>query len=70
MLCDGMRTDASQREAVLRAACPQSAALELGVFRRMTRAQRQEIAREAKVVYLYQDVIDRAGESDGDVFAD
>ena len=69
VLCDGMRTDASQREAVLRAACPQSAALELGVFRRMTRAQRQEIAREAKVVYLYQDVIDRAGESDGDVFA-
>ncbi len=69
VLCDGMRTDASQREAVLRAACPQSAALELGVFRRMTRAQRQEIAREAKVVYLYQDVIDRASESDGDVFA-
>ena len=69
VLCDGMRTDASQREAVLRAACPQSAVLELGVFRRMTRAQRQEIAREAKVVYLYQDVIDRAGESDGDVFA-
>ena len=69
VLCDGMRTDASQREAVLRAACPQSTALELGVFRRMTRAQRQEIARGAKVVYLYQDVIDRAGESDGDVFA-
>lgn len=64
-----MRTDAGNREAVLRAACPQSTALELGVFRRMTRTQRQEIARESKVVYLYQDIIDRTGESDGDVFA-
>ena len=69
VLCDGMRTDAGNREVVLRAACPQSTALELGVFRRMTRTQRQEIARESKVVYLYQDVIDRTGESDGDVFA-
>ena len=67
VLCDGMRTEAGNREAVLKAVCAQSAALELSAFRRMNREQRKEIVREAKVIYLYQDVIDRTGESDGDV---
>ncbi len=68
MRCDGMSTDAPHRETVLRAACPESIAAEYGEFRRLNRAQRSELVKGKKVVYIYHDAIDRAGESNGNVF--
>ncbi|MDO5300284.1 MAG: BREX-1 system phosphatase PglZ type A [Clostridia bacterium] len=67
--CDGMKTHSANRESVLRAACAQSAAVDYPAFRQMNRAQRAELVRGMKVVYIYHNRIDRAGESGSDVFA-
>ncbi len=67
--CDGMPTDAPNREAVLKARRNESIAVTFDVFRQMNRAQRQELAKNAKVVYIYHDVIDACGESGGRVLA-
>ena len=67
--CDDLPTDAQHRQAVLQARDVNSLAAGLSEFRQMTRSQRQEAIRNAKVVYLYHDVIDSAGESGGNVFA-
>lgn len=66
--CDGMTTDAPNRENVLRAACEESVAVDYAAFRQCGRAKRAELVKGKKVVYIYHDVIDRAGESDGNVF--
>lgn len=66
--CDGMSTDAPNRENVLRAACSESVAVDYAVFRQCSRTQRAELVKGKKVVYIYHDTIDRAGESDGNVF--
>lgn len=67
--CDGLSTDAGNREAVLKARRNDSAAVTFDVFRQMNRAQRQEFARNAKVIYIYHDVIDACGESGGKVLS-
>lgn len=69
VLCDGLPTESGKRQGVLEAACPESAALSLSEFRLMSRAQRQERVKGLKVVYLYQDVIDAAGEGGGNPFS-
>ena len=68
VLCDELPTESGRRQKALEAACPQSAAIGLSEFRLMSRAQRQERVKGMKVVYLYQDVIDAAGESGGNPF--
>lgn len=65
---DGMSTDAPNRENVLRAACEESVIVDAASFRQAGRAQRGELVKGKKVVYIYHDAIDRAGESDGNVF--
>lgn len=65
--CDGMATDAANRERVLQSACPESIAVDSASFRRCSREQRAELVRGKKVVYIYHDTIDRVGESGGDV---
>ena len=64
-----MATDAPSRESVLRKKGSNDAAVKFDVFLRMNRSQRQETVRYAKVVYIYHDVIDTAGESGAKVFA-
>ena len=66
--CDGMNTDAPNRENVLRAACAESVAVDYAEFRRCSKAQRGELVKGKKVVYIYHDAIDRVGEGDGNVF--
>ena len=65
--CDGMSTEAANRDAVLKAAVADSVVIDFDVFRQMNRAQRQELVKGARVVYIYHDVIDAAGESGGKV---
>lgn len=67
VLADGQRTDSARRESVLQAACPESVALDSEEFLNLSRQERAERVRGMKVVYLYHDVIDKAGESGGDV---
>lgn len=63
--CDGMSTDASNRGNVLRAACAESIAVDYAEFRQCSKAQRGEMVKGKRVVYIYHDAIDRAGEGDG-----
>ena len=63
--CDGMSTDASNRENVLRVACAESIAVDYAEFRQCSKAQRGEMVKGKRVVYIYHDAIDRAGEGDG-----
>ena len=65
--CDGMPTEASNREAVLKAANEKSVAVDFEAFRQMTRAQRQELVKPASVIYIFHDVIDKTGEAGGKV---
>lgn len=65
--CDGMSTEASNRETVLKAANEKSVAVDFETFRQMTRAQRQELVKPASVIYIYHDVIDKTGEAGGKV---
>lgn len=65
--CDGMPTEASNRETVLKAANEKSVAVDFEAFRQMTRAQRQDLVKPANVVYIYHDVIDKVGEAGGKV---
>lgn len=67
--CDGMATDAQNRETVLKAANSKSVAVDFEKFRQMTRAQRQELVRPASVIYIYHDVIDKTGEAGGKVLS-
>ena len=67
--CDGMGTDAPNREAVLRATIADSVAVDFDAFRQMNRAQRQELVRGMRVVYIYHDVVDSSGEGGGKVLA-
>ena len=67
--CDDMPTDAGNRDAVLKAAISDSVAVAFDDFRQMNRAQRQELVRGMRVVYIYHDVVDKAGESGGKVFS-
>ena len=67
--CDGMNTDAGNRDAVLKAAVSDSLAVGFDTFRQMNRAQRQELVKGMRVVYIYHDVIDAVGESGGRVLA-
>lgn len=67
--CDGMSAHSGGREAILQAACPQSATIEYEALRQMNRAERAELVRGLKIVYIYHDAIDRAGEAGNDVFA-
>lgn len=65
--CDGMNTDAAYRERVLQATCTESVAVDYASFRQCGKAQRGALVKGKKIVYIYHDVIDRAGESDGNV---
>ena len=62
LLCDGMPTDSAHRQAVLQAKCAESVAIDAKAFQDMTRKERGELIHGTKVVYLYHDVIDNAGE--------
>lgn len=65
--CDGRGTEAPDREAVLRAACAESTALDYAAFRQCSKAQRGELVKGRKVVYIYHDTIDQTGEGGGNV---
>ena len=65
--CDGMNTDAGNRDVVLKATIADSIAVGFDAFRQMNRAQRQELVKGMRVVYIYHDMIDAAGESGGKV---
>lgn len=65
--CDGMNTDAGNRENVLHAACAESIAVNYSDFRQCNKARRSEMIKGKKVVYIYHDAIDCVGESDGNV---
>lgn len=65
--CDGMSTDASNRRNVLSTACVENIAVDYADFRQYNKAQRSELVRGKKVVYIYHDAIDRVGESEGNV---
>ena len=67
--CDGMPTEAPNREAVLKAANEKSVAVGFEAFRQMTRAQRQDLVKPANVIYIYHDVIDKTGEAGGKVLS-
>ena len=67
--CDGMLTDAGNRDAVLKATIKDSIAVGFDDFRQMNRAQRQELVRGVRVVYIYHDVVDKMGESSGKVLS-
>jgi len=69
MRCDGLATDAASRDAVLKATVSDSLAVGFDDFRQMNRAQRQELVKGMRVVYIYHDVIDKAGESGSKVFS-
>ena len=66
---DGRSTESGDREALLQAVCPESVAMNAAEFRQWGKARRGEWVRGKKVVYLYHNAIDRAGESGGDVLA-
>lgn len=63
ILCDGMNTVASERHQVLSVRQPESAVITYTTFRQMTKAQRSELVKGKKVVYIYHDTIDQAGET-------
>lgn len=65
--CDGMSTEAGNRENVLRAACSESLTINYADFRQCSKARRGELVKGKKVVYIYHDTIDCVGESDGNV---
>lgn len=65
--CDELLTDAGCREKVLKAACAQSTVLDYAEFRQCSKAQRAELVRGMKVVYIYHNVIDRVGEAEGNI---
>lgn len=65
--CDGLSTEAGNREAVLRRECAESVAVDYAEFRQSNKARRSEWVKGKKVVYIYHNTIDRAGESDGNV---
>lgn len=67
VLCDGMGTDAPQREKVLQATKPESVAIQYDAFRRGNKSQRSELIKGKRVVYIYHDAIDRAGEGGANV---
>ena len=63
ILCDGMNTTAGERGKVLLAHHPESAVITYPAFRQKTKAQRSELVKGKKVVYIYHDTIDQAGET-------
>lgn len=63
ILCDGMNTIAGERGNVIAARQPESAAITYPAFRQMTKAQRSELVKGKKVIYIYHDTIDQAGET-------
>lgn len=63
ILCDGMSTAAAERHKVLCARQSDSAAITYPAFRQMTTAQRAEFVKGKKVIYIYHDTIDQAGET-------
>ena len=67
--CDGMSTEAADRETVLKVANEKSVAVTFETFRQMTRVQRQELVKPANVIYIYHDVIDKTGEAGGKVLS-
>lgn len=62
LLCDGLPTDSAHRQAILQAKCPESVAIDAKALIDMTRKERGELIHGTKVVYIYHDVIDNAGE--------
>lgn len=65
--CNGLSTEAGNREAVLCRECAESVAVDYAEFRRSNKAQRSKWVKGKKVVYIYHNTIDRVGESDGNV---
>lgn len=63
ILCDGMNTSAADRHKVLATNQPESVVITYTTFRQMTKAQRTELIKGKKVVYIYHDTIDQAGET-------
>lgn len=63
ILCDGMNTVAGERGIILAARQPESAVITYPAFRQMTKAQRSELVKGKKVIYIYHDTIDQAGET-------
>ena len=53
ILCDGMNTIAGERGNVLAARQPESAVITYPTFRQMPKAQRSELVKGKKVVYIY-----------------
>ena len=63
ILCDGIDTIAGERHKVLMVREPDSAVITYTSFRQMTKTHRSEFVKGKKVVYIYHDTIDQAGET-------
>lgn len=63
VLVDGMSTrSTTEREKVLRAANPNSAAIQYDELLNMKRAERRELVSDKEVIYIYHNTIDAVGE--------
>lgn len=70
VLVDGLPTDSSNRDKVLKQANPNSVAVKYSDIIELRRAERQEIVKGKDVVYIYHDRIDEtAHTSEKNVFA-
>ena len=69
VLADGQSTEAPNRDKLLKAADPASAALKYKDIISMKRADRQALVKGMNVVYIYHDTIDEAGHLDSSIFS-
>lgn len=64
VLADGMSTEAGDREKVLKNRQAESLAIDYDRFRQMSRPERGELVKGAKVIYIYHNAIDAVAERD------
>lgn len=67
VLADDMPTDASHRDQILKAANPQSVALQYRDIIGLKRAERSALVKGMEVVYIYHDKIDEASHTSDDM---
>lgn len=69
VLADGKSTESGNREAILKAANPQSIAVKAESLLGMVRKDAVDLVRGQEVIYIYHNVVDKSGHSETDVFA-
>lgn len=69
VLCDGMSTEASDRDAVLKAANLKSIALKYDEIMKLRMEEKRALVKGMEVIYIYHDRIDAAGHGSDSVFS-